>query len=218
MQQRLLLTATSAVAVAAAAVASVLWSSANMRAPAASTSAPWASSDSPNPLAPTQNLDDIASRHRELRPLQPAPPSPETPNKPDPKKKGSPLAKELHSQDLSPQHDVDILHALLRQYLRHLKNRPAVPIGNDSDLAKALTGHNPMRLTVLPSDNPALCADGRLRDRWGTPYFLHPQGRNTYEIRSAGPDRKLFSADDLLADPAAPAPDSHPDFSDSPTP
>ena len=124
----------------------------------------------------------------------------------DPRKIGSPLAGTLNAATTPPAEDVQILHTLLRQYLRLLHHRQGLPIGNDSDLARALTGRNPMKLVILPADHPALGADGRLRDRWGTPYFVHPRGNNAFEIRSAGPDRKLFTADDLVANPENPLP------------
>jgi hypothetical protein len=82
-----------------------------------------------------------------------------------------------------------------------LHGRQGHPIGNDSDLASALTGRNPMHLAILPPNHPALTPDGHLRDRWGTPYFIHPRGHLAFEIRSAGPDRKLFTADDLIENP-----------------
>lgn len=123
---------------------------------------------------------------------------------------GSPLAAELNAQSGSPERDVQVLHEMLRQYLRLLHSRQGLPIGNDTDLLRALTGHNPMKLVILPPDHSAVGADRRLRDRWGTPYAIHPRGNSAYEIRSAGPDRKLFTADDLAANPApaaAPAAD-----------
>ncbi len=114
---------------------------------------------------------------------------------------GSPLAAELNSPTFDARHDVATLHAILRQYLRLLHGRQGHPIGNDTDLARALTGRNPMKLVILPPTHPALTPDGRLRDRWGTPYFIHPRGNLAFEIRSAGPDRKLFTADDLIENP-----------------
>ncbi len=113
----------------------------------------------------------------------------------------SPLAPELNSDRFPAQHDVDVLHTLLRQYLRRLGRREALPIGNDSDLAKVLGGQNPMKYATLPANHPAFSPDGRLRDRWGTPYFVHPVAPGSFEIRSAGPDRKMFTSDDLIADP-----------------
>ena len=59
-----------------------------------------------------------------------------------------------------------------------------------------------MKLVILPPDHPALGVDGRLRDRFGTPYFIHPRGHLAFEIRSAGPDRKMFTDDDIIENPA----------------
>ena len=125
-------------------------------------------------------------------------PAPATPH---PRQAGSPLARELNAPTSDATRDVAALHGMLRQYLRQLHQRPGHPIGNDADLARVLTGHNPMQLVVLPRTHPALSPDGRLRDRWGTPYFIHPRGHGAFEIRSAGPDRQLFTADDAIANP-----------------
>jgi hypothetical protein len=116
---------------------------------------------------------------------------------------GSPLAADLNSPDSDAMHDVKTVHALLRLYLRALHHRQGPPIGDDIDLAHVLTGHNPMHFVIIPAGNPALSADGHLIDRWGTPYFIHPIGYGVFEIRSAGPDRKLFTGDDIVDGPAA---------------
>jgi hypothetical protein len=113
----------------------------------------------------------------------------------------SPLAVELNSPQFTPQHDVDVLHTLLRQYLRRLGHREGLPIGNDSDLAKVLRGDNPMKYAALPPNHPAISREARLVDRWGNPYFVHPVAENSFEVRSAGPDGRLFTSDDILADP-----------------
>jgi hypothetical protein len=135
----------------------------------------------------TQHPSDSASSTQE-----PAEPSEEV----------SPLAAELNSLRFPPQHDVDTLHTLLRQYLRRLGNRQGLPLGNDSDLADALKGNNPMKYATLPKNHPAFAPNGRLCDRWGSPYFVHPLAEADFEIRSAGPDRKMFTSDDLVANPA----------------
>lgn len=163
-------------------------------APAVTATAP-----TPAPIfEPQQNERSTVARAADAAP-SPAPR--------DSRTSGSPLAAELNAPRFDAQHDVETLHAMLRQYLRILHGRQGHPIGNDADLARVLTGHNPMKLVVLPTDHPAL-SDGRLRDRWGTPYFIHPRGRLSFEIRSAGPDRRLFTADDVVANPSARATDA----------
>ena len=73
------------------------------------------------------------------------------------------------------------------------------PVGEDNAaFVRALTGHNPGRIALLPPDHPAIDAQSQLLDRWGTPFFFHLLGRDALEIRSAGPDQQLYTPDDLL--------------------
>lgn len=116
-------------------------------------------------------------------------------------RRGSPLAAQLNAPDTSPAQDVVILHDLIRQYVTALQRRAGPPIGDDADLVRALTGRNPLKLTVIPGDHPAISSAGRLLDRWGTPYHIHARSSQSFDIRSAGPDRKLFTSDDFTAAP-----------------
>ena len=184
---------TAVITVAAFAV--VLLAALSLREPAS----PPPHSEAPSP-APAGEPPPAIPPPTDLRSTPTAESVPTAPAR-DPRKAGSPLAGELHSPGFDARHDVATLRAMLRQYLRILHGRQGPPIGNDSDLARVLTGHNPMKLVVLPPEHPALTPDGRLRDRWGTPYFIHPRGNLAFEIRSAGPDRKLFTADDLIENP-----------------
>ncbi len=129
-------------------------------------------------------------------------PAPAAAAPPDARRAGSPLAAVLNASGGSAARDVEVLHTLLRHYLRHLGRRQGLPIGNDSDLVKVFTGRNPMRLVVVPANHPAINREGRLCDRWGTPYFIHPRGGGAYEVRSAGPDRRMFTNDDSVSDGA----------------
>jgi hypothetical protein len=70
------------------------------------------------------------------------------------------------------------------------------PVGQNEDIVAALLGENSKRAAYLPPDCPAI-KDGKLLDPWGTPYWFHPVSRKQMEIRSAGPDRELFTSDDL---------------------
>jgi hypothetical protein len=158
---------------------------------------------SPGALAKPGSEQNFASIPNSTAPLSTTDSAPSTRPKPKgARTAGSPLAAELNAPNSDAQHDVAALHTMLRQYFRLLHGRQGRPLGNDSDLARILTGHNPMKLVILPPGHAALSADGRLRDRWGTPYFIHPRGHGAFEIRSAGPDRKLFTADDAVENPA----------------
>ncbi len=149
-------------------------------------------------------------------PLQPTPAAPTaksavvvasegvapTPSKTHDRSQGSPLAAKLNAAEGTAEQDVKALLELLRQYLRPLHQRQGPPIGDDIDLVRVLCGRNPLKLVVLPPNHPAISPDGHLRDRWGTPYFIHGRGYGEFEIRSAGPDRKMFTADDAVANPS----------------
>jgi hypothetical protein len=41
-------------------------------------------------------------------------------------------------------------------------------------------------------------ARGELVDYWGTPFFFHQLSGTEMEIRSAGPDRVMWTVDDLV--------------------
>lgn len=199
MNRRRLLAATAGIA-AFMAVLAMLWL-ARPGAPSPPSTPPIPSppgTESASPPPP-----DIRHSSSDIREA----PAAATPPKTNARTRGSPLAAELNAPGFDAQHDVATLHSLLRQYQHLLRGRQGYPIGNDSDLAHVLTGHNPMKLVVLPADHPALAANGRLQDRWGTPYFIHPRGRGAFEIRSAGPDHKLFTADDLIQNPGGRATD-----------
>lgn len=112
--------------------------------------------------------------------------------------RGSPLVAELLRSDGTVADDIEIVRQLISQYFTALQNHAGPPIGDNADLVRALTGKNPLRLTVIPPGHAAVSEGGQLRDRWGTPYHLHRIAERDYEIRSAGPDRKLFTADDVV--------------------
>jgi len=112
---------------------------------------------------------------------------------------GSPLAARLNAMDGSGEEDVQTLHGLVVQYLQVIQRRQGPPIGDDMDLAKVLKGKNPIKRAVVDPAHSAFSREGRILDRWGTPYHVHALSSTAYRIRSAGPDRTLFTEDDLVA-------------------
>jgi hypothetical protein len=83
-----------------------------------------------------------------------------------------------------------------------IKEPTRFPIGGNADLAAALKGENPNREVFLTADHPVFSKDGLLIDRWGTPLVVHPQGWRQIELRTAGPDKKPYTEDDLVLTPA----------------
>jgi len=109
------------------------------------------------------------------------------------------LADELHNSALPPERDLEIVDHFI-ELLR--KATGGNPVGLNDDITDVLTGGgDPQRPRVFPTNHTAIVG-GQLVDRWGTPYWFHPNTGLQMEIRSAGPDRQLFTQDDLVLNPS----------------
>ena len=73
------------------------------------------------------------------------------------------------------------------------------PVGTNAEIMKALMGGNPHQATFGPMDGQQLNSKGELVDPWGTPYFFHQLSGDVMEIHSAGPDKIMGTADDLVS-------------------
>lgn len=102
----------------------------------------------------------------------------------------------LLAADGSPAEDLAALGDLVAGYLHAGPGETRRAIGFNEDLAPALTDAAALGEAALPADHPAIRA-GRLIDRWGTPWQVHPLAADKIELRSAGPDRRLYTADDV---------------------
>jgi hypothetical protein len=60
----------------------------------------------------------------------------------------------------------------------------------------ALLGNNLKQIKLEVPAGSHLNGEGEMCDRWGTPYFFHQVSATEMEIRSAGPDRKMWTGDD----------------------
>jgi len=106
------------------------------------------------------------------------------------------MASALHSPETTADNDLEILESIIEFYRR--ANGEVVPSsGLNEEIVRQMRGENEMKLTVFPNNHPSLNARGQLLDRWGTPYYFHPVSHAVIEIRSAGPDRKLWTDDDV---------------------
>lgn len=107
-------------------------------------------------------------------------------------------SRELH-QDPAPERDLDLIDQIFAAYrLVYREN----PVGTENfEFVAPLLGDNPKQVIFIPRDHPAV-KDNTLHDRWGAPYHFHPLSGQKLDIRSAGPDGKLWTDDDLSLDPA----------------
>ena len=112
----------------------------------------------------------------------------------------SPLARELNSPAGTIQADLRIVLEVVDAFRTNFP-RDGNPVGSNAEITAALTGKNKLRYAVIPPNPPAINRDGELCDRWGTPFFFHAESARRMEVRSAGPDRRLWTDDDVVLAP-----------------
>lgn len=105
----------------------------------------------------------------------------------------------LLARDGSPKEDREALAEMVSNFLQSAPVDHRPPLGTNDEITRALTNADTLGEAALPATHPAIIS-GRLVDRWGSPWFFHQQSADVIEVRSAGPDRRLFSDDDLKSD------------------
>lgn len=108
-------------------------------------------------------------------------------------------ANQLNSPESNPVQDLQIVNDFLELYRKAFGDNP---VGLNEDIVASMTGTaNPGQPgRVFPPNSNAI-RNGQLVDRWGTPFWFHPVTGSRMEIRSAGPDRQLFTVDDVVRAP-----------------
>lgn len=101
-----------------------------------------------------------------------------------------------------PIEDLKKIHRVSKGYFTVIKEASRYPIGGNADLSAALRGENPNQEVFIPPTHSVFSSDGFLTDRWNTPIVVHPEAWGQLELRSAGPDRKPYTGDDLILSPA----------------
>ena len=110
------------------------------------------------------------------------------------------LAAELNSPRSDITRDLNLINDLFTNWRINFP-RLGHPFGENAEITAALIGENTYRLPLMPRDHPAINAAGELTDRWGTPFLFHALASDRMEIRSAGPDKKFGTADDVRLTP-----------------
>jgi len=106
-----------------------------------------------------------------------------------------PVPPTFESTNLAPTTILENMRTTIRQFASTFGDNP---VGTNPEITQALQGANPKQLNFLKTDGNRVNATGELVDPWGTPYFFHQLSATEMEIRSAGPDRTMYTADDLL--------------------
>jgi hypothetical protein len=73
------------------------------------------------------------------------------------------------------------------------------PVGTNPEISSQLSGNNPKHISFINAEaGMRINENGELIDPWGTPYFFHQLSGTDMEIHSAGPDRAMWTMDDLV--------------------
>lgn len=103
----------------------------------------------------------------------------------------------LLAVDGSPVEDRAALGDIITNYLQSAPHNIRPPLGTNDEITPALMDRDALGESAIPASHPAIVS-GQLVDRWGSPWFFHQLASDLIEVRSAGPDRKLFTADDVV--------------------
>ena len=110
-----------------------------------------------------------------------------------------PLAASLGTDTASLHKEPAVVLELLNAWRRVEGRYPAAE--DNTALVRQLTARQGNRPPLLSPQHPRINAEGAITDGWGTPYFFHHISANYMEVRSAGPDRVLYTDDDLIVPP-----------------
>jgi len=146
----------------------------------------------PGTAAPTQQ--NTASNQTQPSPSAPssiAPPS--EPAKPLPYIIGS---ADAPPTNIAPQIVVENMRRAIVNYGSTFSGNP---VGTNPEITAALNGENPKQIKFIDAENGLrINGKGELVDSWGTPFFFHQLSATDMEVRSAGPDKIMWTADDLV--------------------
>lgn len=121
------------------------------------------------------------------------PPPPASGNAP-----GDRMLGEYGNPNLPPRTDLAALANAITNFLIIDKQATSRPLSANEEWSAALRGVRQGTEPWISKNSPAFDSTSRLIDRWGTPLIFHALGGKQWEIRSAGPDRKPWSDDDLV--------------------
>jgi len=98
--------------------------------------------------------------------------------------------------NLPPENVLENLRTAFRSYAARCGSNP---VGTNPEITRALDGENPKQTHFLSEEaGMRINSAGELIDPWSTPYFFHQLSGTEMEIHSAGPDRVMWTGDDLV--------------------
>lgn len=139
-----------------------------------------------------QNTNTAAIIASNFAGVQPAPADSGSPASPSPAGPATPV----QFTDIPPSIVLENTARAIRQYGAMFGGNP---VGNNAEITSQLNGNNPRHINFINAGSGMrINADGELIDPWGTPYFFHQISGTDTEIHSAGPDKIMWTSDDLV--------------------
>ena len=110
---------------------------------------------------------------------------------------GEKILRDYAKSSLPPENDLTLLSHLMDSFTLLVKSAADGSLSANEDWSAALRGNNLPHERFLPTNHVIFNSQGQLTDRWGTPVFFHALGAHRFELRSAGPDKQMWTADDV---------------------
>lgn len=149
------------------------------------------SSPAPSPVIPREEIIPPGIVVTESSPLVPPPPAVDS-------APGDRLLAGYGNPDQPPRDDMVAMARTISNFLVIDKQAASRPLSANEEWSAALRGLRPGTEPWFSDRPPVFDPQHRLIDRWGTPLIFHALGGKQWEIRSAGPDRKPWTEDDLV--------------------
>jgi hypothetical protein len=155
----------------------------------------------PTPRATSSSSPRSTSNSSPGSPTKPSPPatapSSNSPTAPAASSKPAPvqpLPANFPADRAAARDVVDHVQFTIRDFRLALSENP---VGDNSEITRALLGDNRKQIRFAIPEGSTVNGSGQLCDPWGTPYFFHALARDHMEVRSAGPDQKMWTDDDI---------------------
>lgn len=110
---------------------------------------------------------------------------------------GEEILKDYARPGTRPEDDLSSLAHAVSNLMLLVKGGAPFRMGANEEFAAALMGKNADKLVFLAPPHPCLNERGQIVDRWKTPLFFHVRDATRIDLRSAGPDKEMWTEDDL---------------------
>ena len=133
----------------------------------------------------------------------PASPTPPPPSQSPPPPSLADRAGAVAPETTAPPVDIPpeiVVQNVRRAILQYGSMFGGNPVGTNPEITSQLSGNNPKGINFIkPDAGMRVNGNGELVDSWGTPLFFHQLSGSQTEVRSAGPDKQMWTADDVVA-------------------